>query len=828
MKKLIVLMSIAVSVCAFAADVTEVKVRALDGFGGDTSSVASRCQTKVGQAYDPVIVTRDVNSLKKSGEFEDISADAQRVTGGVEVTFFVKRKMRYAGPIAVQGNVELSESKVSSEAALKDGYLYGESDLSAAAARVRLAYQKKYYPDAKVAYQTKLIGGNDVSVTFVIDEGARQKVADYVFSGAEHAVDVPLWRKLRPGWAPSEAIVDTAELRESINDLPWWNPVGWFTDSPVTKDQLAQCCDKLAEVYRNHGYLDVKVTGPERVPVSDGKCNLVFAFEEGLQYRIGKISITGLTRYPEDAVKDRSLLPAAGMIAGEKALQEAAHRIEVAVGSGDLGLADTHVDTRCIPTDEKNVVNVVFKVTEGVPVVINEVKIRGNDYTMDKVIRREIALGPGDRMLADRAERSQKRLENLDYFQRVRYYLESSARGKDENGAEWRDLVYEVEEKNTGSFMVGIGASTVDSVYISAEVNQNNFDLFAPSKLFRGAGQKGRVYVAWGPRYQSAEIGFVEPHLFSRMLELSIDIYRRLRWYDQYDLIRSGAMASLTYPVKFWPTWDPFGRVGVGLSGEYIEFDDVDWGNYTYAGRTGPLYMIEEREYGDAMEPVLHFFWKKDSRDNFRIPTKGHVTRIYLDVAPAGDNEYWRLGFSHRSYFNVWRQLFDANIDHVFMAAVRAETTDSISDDLPIYDRLFLGGPRSIRGIKYRNVSPMAQRTWGGWGPWGGYNYWWGWDGGYTPYGDYAPWGGKTLFCANFEYTIPLVKMLRFAIFSDLGSVAEDTWDIDVSDTFAWTVGAGLRLDIPMFPIRLDVAAPVVKPDEAEKEAFSFTVGYDF
>ena len=94
--------------------------------------------------------------------------------------------------------------------------------------------------------------------------------------------------------------------------------------------------------------------------------------------------------------------------------------------------------------------------------------------------------------------------------------------------------------------------------------------------------------------------------------------------------------------------------------------------------------------------------------------------------------------------------------------------------------------------------------------------------------GSYAPWGGQTLVCANFEYTIPIVKMLRFAVFSDVGSVGEDVFDFDFSDTFAWSVGAGVRLDIPMFPIRLDFAAPIEKPDHAEDEFFSFTVGYDF
>ena len=802
MKTILAVLSLFGSV-AFAADVTDVKIKALDGFGGDTSSVASRCQTAVGKPYDPITVTRDVEALKNSGEFEDISADAQRNAAGVEVTFLVKRKMRFAGPLVVQGNEAFSESKVSKEADLKDGYLYGDADFAAAAAKVRLAYQKKDFPDTKVIYKTDVISGNDVTVTFIVDEGREQAVGKYVFEGADHAVDVSVWRKISPYAELDADLIDVAELHDAVGDFPWWNPIGWFTDRLVMKDQQAQCCEKLAAVYRNHGYLDVQVTGPERVPADDGKANIVFRVLEGPQYKIGTSSIKGLTRYPEDAVKEKSNLPGPGVIAAENILDDAAHRIEVTIGSGDSGLADTRVAIKRIPTDDPSTVNIVYQVSEGVPVVINEVQIRGNDYTKDKVIRREIALGPGDRMLADRAERSQRRLENLDYFSRVRYYLEPTDKGKAADGAEYRNLVYEVEEKNTGSFMVGVGASTVDSVYISAEVNQNNFDLFAPSKLFRGAGQKGRVYVAWGPRYQSAEIGFVEPHLFNRLLELSVDIYRRLRWYDEYDLIRTGAQAALTYPVKFWPTWEAFGRLGIGLSGEYIEFDEVDDGWYAYGNKTGQLYKDEEREYGDAFEPVVHLFWLKDSRDNFRIPTRGHRTKLYADVAPACDNQYWRLGLNHRSYFNAWKRF-----NHVFMVGLRAETIDAFSDEVPIYNRMFLGGPRSIRGIRYRYVAPMAQRA----------------DG----RDSYTPWGGQTLFCMNFEYTIPIVKMFRFALFSDLGSVGEDTFDLDFSDTFAWTGGVGLRLDLPMFPIRLDFAVPFKEPEHAEKEVFSFLVGYDF
>ncbi len=778
---------------SWAAQVIDVKVQALDGFGGDTGSVVSRCQTKAGQEYDPVALSRDVNTLKDSNEFEDISADAKETGDGVEVTFYVRRKMRYRAPAIVEGADFFSASKVMKDAELKDGYLFGESDLAEAAAKVRKAYQKKHFPDVKVTATAEPLGsGNDCTVRFVVDEGTRKKISSYEFDGNES--------------------VDEAELREAIGDLPWWNPLGWFSDSPTTDEQLKQCVAKVEDVYRNHGFLDVRVADPILEPRDGGKAAVVFPVTEGTCYKIGEMKIVGLTRYPEGVVREKSQLPEAGAVAGLKTLTDAARRIEVVVGSGDSGLADTHVVAKPIPSAaDPSVADIVFEVAEGVPVVINDVKIRGNDYTKDKVIRREIALAPGDRMLEDRAERSQKRLQNLDYFSRVRYYLEPTGKGKDANGAEWRDLVYEVEEKNTGSFMVGIGASSVDSVYVSAEVQQSNFDLFAPEKLFRGGGQKGRLYVAAGPRIQSYEASVTEPYFLDRLLELTVEAYRRNRWYDEYDIIRSGGAATLAYPVKFWPTWEPFGRFGVRLGGEFIQFDDVENKYYTYKGVTKRWLKEEEHKYGDAAEGVVRIFWSHDDRDNFRMPTEGSRTQLFLDIA-GGDNEYFRLGFNHRHFFSPWRGIVSGDSwmkQHVFMVGARAETIDGFgsNNDVPIYNRMFLGGPKSIRGIEYRYVSPYIKETHGG---------------------DYIPWGGQTLFCMNFEYTVPVVKMVRLAVFSDLGCVGEDDFDLDFSDNFAWTVGVGVRLDIPMFPIRLDFATPIEKPDHCEEEVFSFTVGYDF
>lgn len=785
MKKLIAVLALFGSY-AFAANVVSVSVKALDGFGGDTSSVLARCQTKEGSVYDEVMLSHDVNALKATKEFQEISADVRRLTEGVEVVFYVKRKMRFHAPIAVQGNSAVSESKIVKEADLKDGALYGEGDFAEAASRVRAYYQKKGFPDAKVSAVPKITSGDYCELTFLVDEGSKLKIVGYEFDGAENA--------------------DLAELRAAIGDYPWWNPVGWMADSPTSREQLAQSVAKVREYYRNLGYLDVKVSAPERVVTQEGESVIRYKIEEGTCYRIGDISIQGLKTYPEGVVKEKSRLnELVGKTAGAKTLDDAAHRVAVVVGSGDKGLTDTRVTVRQIPCDDsEDKLDFIFAVEEGVPVVINEVRIEGNDYTKDKVIRREIELSPGNRMLADRAERSQRKLENLNYFRRVRYYLKETDLGKDENGAEYRDLVYEVEEMNTGNFMVGIGASSVDSVYVSAEISQANFDLFAPGKMFRGAGQKARAYAQVGPRIQTYELSWSEPHFLDRYLELELSAYRRQRWYDDYDIIRTGGAVSLAYPVKFWPSWDPFGRLGFRFSGEFIEFDDVDNGTWEYKGREVSL-KEEDRRYGDAFEPVIRVFWAHDTRNSNRIVTKGSRTQIFLDYAPAGDNQYYKLGFNHRSYFTTWEKY-----QHVLMLAFRAETIDGISDDVPIYNRLFLGGPKSIRGIEYRGVSPYARKL----------NR----DGERTR--GYDPWGGQTLVCANLEYTIPLFKMLRIAAFSDIGSVSSD--EFDLSDDFAWTVGLGVRIDIPMFPVRLDFATPIEKPDHADEEVFSFSVGYDF
>ncbi len=791
MKKLLLCMAMA-AFAAHAAKVSSVSVKMSDG-GEDTGDVLARCMVKAGDEYDPQQCARDVRTLRDANEFEDISVKAEQAADGVAVTYLVTRKKRFKGPLNVKGNDFWGVGKITDLSELRDGYPYGEAEIAAAAGRIRTAYQRKFFSDVRVTPRVEPVEGspNAISITMEIEEGPRVKTRKFRFKGIEG--------------------VEESELEESVPQYPWWNPIGWFADTPATPQELAEARDKVANHYRDLGYLDVEVSLPEIEPIEgdSNKVDRVFTVVEGTRYKVGKMSVTGVKQYPEDAVLGSVKDLKTGDIAGAKALADAAHAIEVFCGSGEKALADTRVTVRRIPTEEDgDTVDIVFAVKEGVPVIIRRVLIRGNDYTKDKVIRREINLSPGDPMLANLAERSKHRLENLHYFKRVQYSLEKVEGGESKNGGpEERDLVFEVEEQSTAQFAIGIGAGTESSVFGYAEVRQNNFDLFKPWN-FRGGGQKAKISALAGPRRQEYEAMIVEPWLFDRNLELAVTAYRRQGWRDQYDEVRSGLEASLSFPVHFWAlsNWKPFGRLGVSLAAEFVQMVDVDndW-LYEHPNDDDARRLLREEEdkYGDSWEIPLSLFWRHDTRDEPLFPKRGYFLNLHGDIV-GGDNEYWRTGFRYRQYWTAVRKW-----GHVLQWGLRGETLDDFSGGVPIYDRLFLGGSRSIRGVDYREIAPRVYSR-------------------ENKHGHHVPWGGQTSWCATMEYSVPIVKILRIAAFTDLGSVGEDAFDID-TDWFCWSAGVGLRLDLPMFPIRLDFAVPVVDPEEdVDEKVFSFSIGYDF
>ncbi|MDD2459831.1 MAG: outer membrane protein assembly factor BamA [Kiritimatiellia bacterium] len=767
--------------CVMGAEtlVKDVSVRVLDQFGTDATDVLSFCSVQPGAELSQEALSKDVRALLDTGRYGYAGVELEKVEGGVRVVYVVKRRYRFQEPLAIKGAEYLSERKIRKLSELKSGDYIDEPVLSSKVSKIRDEYVKKFFPNIKIGAEIQPIpnSAGAANVIFTVEEGERAKVRKYRFTGN---VSIP-----------------DKELRSSFGQRPWYDPRGWFTDTPVSAQDLEDARQMAEDVYKNAGYLDARVAAPVMEKVGKEKVDVVFGVTEGDQYTVDSTAIRGVKLFPEREVLASGERLKVDAVAGQQTIDDAAKDIRDYYGS--RGYVDTAVravkDT--VPGKPGRMA-ITYDVREGELVYIRNIVIRGNNKTKDKVIRREVMVSPGEIMNEPRIERSENRLKNLQYFKTVRHYSEQT----DKAGV--RDLVYEVEEQRTGNFMVGAGVSSIDNVVGFMEITQSNFDILNWPN-FTGGGQKARLGVELGSRRQTAEVSWTEPWFMDRPLALTVEAYRRMRWYDQYDEIRTGGSVGLSYPVKV-------GRVGMRYTLELVEMDDVEDGDWDTDMNDDPVetgdfdsyFKYQEKLYGDAINSVLRLYWAHDTRDHAFIPTKGYQTTVFGEASESGigETEYYKLGANYRHWFRMpWYK-------HVLSLRGRVETVDSYGDDeVPIYERLFLGGPRTVRGVEYRDIGPKVFRG--------------------SVDGAHAPIGGETLALVTAEYTIPVFKAVRFATFMDVGSIGEDAFDPELSDVCV-TAGVGLRIDIPGFPIRFDFAVPVVEDDDyTDDEVFSFAIGFE-
>lgn len=666
--------------------VKDVKVRVLDQFGTDATDVLSFCSVKAGAELSQDALSKDVRALLDTGRYGYAGVELEKVDGGVRVVYVVKRRYRFQEPLAIKGSDYLSERKIRKLSELKSGDYIDDPILSSKAAKIRDEYVKKYFPNVKIGAEIKPIEGSAgaANVIFTIEEGERAKIRDYRFTGNTSIPD--------------------KELRSSFGQRPWYDPRGWFTDTPVSAQDLEDARQQAEDVYKNAGYLDAKVTAPTMEKVGKDKVDVVFAVTEGDLYSVESTAIRGVKLFPEREVLASGERLKVDAVAGQQLINDAAKDIRDYYGSRG------YVDTVVRPVKETvpgkpGRMAITYEVREGELVYIRNIIIRGNNKTKDKVIRREVLVNPGEIMNEPRIERSENRLKNLGYFKTVRHYTEQA------NQPGTRDLVYDVEEQRTGNFMVGAGFSSVDNLVGFLEITQSNFDILNWPN-FTGGGQKARLGLEAGSRRQTAEVSWTEPWFLDRPLALTVEAYRRMRWYDQYDEIRTGASAGLSYPVKV-------GRVGVRYTLEMVEMDDVNSSEWyadpdgmdsstpdSWDGDTDKYFEYQEDEYGDALNSVVRLYWAHDTRDQAFVPTKGYQTTVFGEASESGigETEYYKLGANYRHWFRMpWYK-------HVLSLRGRAETVDSYGDgdEVPIYEKLFLGGPRTIRGVEYRDIGPKV------------------------------------------------------------------------------------------------------------------------
>ena len=317
---------------------------------------------------------------------------------------------------------------------------------------------------------------------------------------------------------------------------------GWRT---FKQDKLIEGKEKLYDFYREKGYIDFEVKDVQLVYPTPKTIAIRIIIFEGKPYKVGNITFNGNKLFPAADIA-QGLKMRVGSTYTPKGLEDDVSAVEDYYGSKgyiDVTQVTGNLKVTREPNTDTGTMDLEFDIDEGQKSYVEKIEIRGNVKTKDNVIRREMAVAPGEVFDMTRVKLSKTRLEGLQYFERVDTDTEPT------DVPTRKNLVVNVDEKSTGNVSIGAGFSSVDSVIGFVELTQGNFDLFnAPT--FTGGGQKFRVRVALGTESQDYEMSFIEPWFLGKKLALGVDLYHKELDYvspnSLYNEVLTGAKVSLT------------------------------------------------------------------------------------------------------------------------------------------------------------------------------------------------------------------------------------------------------------------------------------------
>jgi len=545
----------------------------------------------------------------------------------------------------------------------------------------------------------------------------------------------------------------------------------------LDETQLQEDVQKVREFYQNHGYIDMVVQDVRKERTSGGALLIVIAIDEGPQYHVGKLNFVGYKVTTEDKLR-AAVKTKEGAVYSAKAIKDDAKAIADAYGSGG------YVDLTIVPESSPphgGLIDLTYRIDEGQRSYVDRINISGNSRTKDKVIRREVSIAPGDIFNTVRVETTKKRLENLGYFSKVDAFpVDTGVAGR-------KNLDLLVEEKRTGSLNFGAGFSTVDSLVGFVELTQGNFDITNWPSL-TGGGQKFRIRLQAGTQRKDVEIAFTEPWFLDRPISVSYSTY----YHEANYLSSVYDERSYGFAVDVRKALTPYVYATIGY-----HFEDVNAINIA-VDATPAL----RAELGPSTKSSVSASLVYDTRDNPFLTRRGERISYTWYVAgfPSGGTEHlYGFDVEASKYWHLpWDMILLVNSEVAGVDALDEQENRLIK----IYDRLFLGGSNNLRGFEFRDVGPRDRNG--------------------------EPLGGQSMARSTVELTFPIVEKARGAFFYDNGFVNVNPWDYNFDDLSA-DVGFGLRLDLPIGPLRIDYGIPIQSGrHHLGSGKLNFNVGYQF
>jgi outer membrane protein insertion porin family len=735
-------------------------VKAIEVMGNKTISMAtilSKIKTRVGQEYKQSIISDDLKRLYNTGYFSDVRVDRKEQDGGFKVIIFLEEKP-IIEDVTFSKTRYIKVKTLSRKIKTKTGKFLDKKSLQDDLKTIKELYIQKGLTSAEVEVETFTDDvTNKISVHFIIREGHRIRISKIHVHGNETFKDKKILRliKTRPKW---------------------------FLNSGYYKeDVLEEDMERISLFYEKQGFVDAKADFSIEF-LQKGFIDIDVQIEEGKRYYVGNITILGNSIISDkEIVRSMEDIEVGNVFSREKLTLDLS-RIRTLYFDRGYIFANVKESTALNPKTGE--VEIKVDIKEGGLAYIERINVQGNTRTRDIVIRRELRMQPGDRFDGAKLRRSKERLHNLGYFDDISFDIE------DTDTFDRKDLVVQVKEAKTGKFSFGGGFSTVDKVVGFVEIEQRNFD-FTNWPTFTGGGQNLTFRAETGSTKNNLLLSFTEPWLYDYPISAGFDAFQTMRDKEKdigfaYDEKRIGGN------LRLGKQFTEYVSGTVMYRNEQITIDNLD-------DNVSAALAAEE---GINTVSSMGFTLKRDSRDSVFNPTKGLVVDGGVDVAGGflgGDKDFYRIQ-GKASYYVPLK--FKSVLQFSLRAGMVTEYGDS--DTVPIFERFFAGGARTIRGYEERRVGPLDDNT----------------D---------DPIGGEAMVIANIEYTVPLIDYVKLAAFVDTGNVWAEADDIGRGD-FHSGVGLGLRVKTPIGPINLDYGYPLNdEPGEEDRSGkFYFSVSRGF
>ncbi|MFH1944223.1 MAG: outer membrane protein assembly factor BamA [Acidobacteriota bacterium] len=740
-----------------------------------------------GDYYNPDALMNDFRSLWATGFFADIKFQEQEGESGKIIKVIVVENP-VIKEISYKTGKKVKENDIVTKLKEKDEFIlpyshYSPYKIQKIEETIKELLAEKGLPDGQVVVERNQKGQNELEILFRISEGAKIRVGEVIFEGEP---------KLRG-----------TLLREALKENKVHSVYSWIAGKDVFKEnKLSEDLNNIKKKLQENGFMEATIGEPRIETITKRSIfmkkqtmkQIIIPVNAGYRYFVGDVQVVGNKIFNEKAL--RSLIKfKPGEVYSTSIREDAVEKI------GELYRDWGYLFMNLVPTeslDPKNKkVNVTFNIYEGDVAYLNRLEFKGNNYTKDKVIRREMMLREGDRFSLALFKDSLLRLRQLGL---VDLEGEPDIQPTEEDPTRM-NVSLRVKELQRNNIQFTAGYSGYEGMFVAMSYSTVNF---------LGAGENFQIMLQTGKRIKNYSLGFTEPYLFDLPINVGFNVYNRAYIYPYLynradkgiDFTVSGRIkgyfrASLTYGYQ---------DVMVELPTETDE-DDPYYSGYGGYGGMGSSYGYNSAYssmFGLGNYKVSYIMPSlyRNTIDSPLTPTKGILTSASAKFAGGflgGEINIIKPRFE----FSIYQPIFGRS--HVLGFHAEYSYIQRFGDSpVPFWEKFYLGGERSIRGYDIYTIGPRSEQ---------GTNL-----------------GGSKSLVFNAEYIIALGGPLYGVLFYDMGNSYGEDDPISFKNIYT-SAGLEMRIFIPAIrvPFRLIFSYNNRRIRETDSNfTFRFAIGTTF